>query len=215
MNTTKPPTILQTLEERVDPSHTALIVVDVQNDFCHEDGGLGQMGNDMGLIQEMVPRLAETIEDARRARVPVIFLRILQSPDTNSEAWEALESDDGPRLVMEDSWGADYYGPIKPLPGEREILKRRHSGFNFTPLDSYLRSLGVKTTVIGGVASNVCVEATARDAADYDYYVVMLRDGSGAVRQELHDATLYTIDTYIGMTANCSEVAAVWESASG
>ncbi len=204
------PEVLRTLEDKVNPGHTALLVVDVQNDFCHEDGGLGQMGNDMTLIQASVPRLAATIEVARTSNVPVIFLRILQSPDTNSAAWESLEELEGPRLVMEGSWGAEYYGDIGPVEGEREILKRRHSGFNFTPLDSYLRSLAIKTVVVGGVASNVCVEATARDAADFDYYVVVLRDGCGAVRVELHDATLYTIENYIGIAATCDEVKRVW-----
>jgi ureidoacrylate peracid hydrolase len=208
------PEVLRTLEDKVNPGHTALLVVDVQNDFCHENGGLGEMGNDMSLIQESVPRLAATIEVARANNVPVIFLRIVQSPDTNSAAWESLEEAEGPRLVMEDTWGADYYEGIGPVPGEREIIKRRHSGFNFTPLDSYLRSKAIKTVVVGGVASNVCVEATARDAADYDYYVVVLRDGSGAVRSELHDAALYTIENYIGITATCDEVKRVWSQQS-
>jgi len=194
----KPRKLLKTLPEKVDPQHTALIVVDVQNDFCHEDSAYAHMGHNVTLIQEMVPRLAATIEAARAAQVPVIFLRIIQSPDTNSDAWEALEADDGPRLVVEDTWGAEYYGPIRPLPGEREIIKRRHSGFNRTPLDLLLRSQNIKTVVLGGVASNVCVEATAREAADNDYYVVFLGDGSAAAQQAWHDATLHTISTYIG-----------------
>jgi ureidoacrylate peracid hydrolase len=205
--------ILRSLEEKVDPRHCALVVVDMQNDFCHEQGALALVGNDVTLIQEMVPRLAATVEAARDAGVPRFFLRIVQSDRTNSDAWEALEADGDNRLVVADSWGAEYYGPIRPADGEVEIVKHRHSGFNFTPLDSMLRSLGVKTVVIGGVASNVCVEATARDAADYDYYVVLLSDGSAAVRKELHDATLYTVETYLGVTARCEEVAHVWSTA--
>jgi ureidoacrylate peracid hydrolase len=209
----RPRTILRTLEEQVDPRHCALIVVDVQNDFCHEDGGLARAGSDMRLVQEMVPRLAATVDAARAAGVPLFFLRIIQSDRTNSDAWEALEGDGSNRLVVEGSWGAEYYGPVRPADGEVEIIKRRHSGFNFTPLDSMLRSLGIKTVVIGGVASNVCVEATARDAADYDYYVVLLSDGSAAVRKELHDATVYTVEQYLGSTSSCEQVARLWGSA--
>ena len=202
--------LLRTLPEKVDPLHTALIVVDVQNDFCHEAAAYAQMGHNVTFIQEMVPRLAATIEAARAAKVTVIFLRIVQSPDTNSDAWEALESDEGPRLVMEGTWGAEYYGPIRPLPGEREIIKRRHSGFNRTPLDLMLRSQNIKTVVLGGVASNVCVEATAREAADNDYYVVLLGDGSAAGQRAWHEATLHTISTYIGQVVNCGEVMDAW-----
>jgi ureidoacrylate peracid hydrolase len=209
----RPRSILRSLEEQVDPRHCALIVVDVQNDFCHEDGGLARAGNDMALVQEMVPRLAGTVEAARAAGVPLFFLRIIQSDQTNSDAWEALEGDGSNRLVLDGSWGGEYYGPIRPAESEVEIIKHRHSGFNFTPLDSMLRSLSVKTVVIGGVASNVCVEATARDAADYDYYVVLLSDGSAAVRKELHDATVSTVENYLGSTARCDQVARIWSSA--
>lgn len=206
--------ILRTLGEKVRPEHTALIVVDVQNDFCHSDGAYVKRGNDVSLIQAMVPRLQQTIEASREAGVAVIFLRIAQSPDTNSEAWEALESDDeGPRLVMEGTWGAEFYDPIRPLPGEREIVKRRHSGFNRTPLDLLLRSQGIKTVVLGGVASNVCVEATAREAADNDYYVVFLEDGSASAKASLHEDALYTIRTYIGEVATCAQVIEEWKSA--
>ena len=203
--------IFRTLVEKVQPQHTALLVVDVQNDFCHSDGAYVKRGNDVSLIQAMVPTLQRTIESAREHGLTVIFLRIVQSPDTNSDAWEALESDDeGPRLVMEGTWGAEFYHPIKPLPGEREIIKHRHSGFNRTPLDLLLRSQGIKTVVLGGVASNVCVEATAREAADNDYYVVFLEDGSASAKQELHDDALFTIRTYIGEVASCDQVIAAW-----
>ena len=206
--------ILRTLDEKVRPEHTALLVVDVQNDFCHSDGAYVKRGNDVSLIQAMVPRLQGTIEAAREQGVPVIFLRIVQSPATNSDAWEALESDDeGPRLVLEGTWGAEFFDPIKPLPGEREIVKHRHSGFNRTPLDLLLRSQGIKTVVLGGVASNVCVEATAREAADNDYYVVFLEDGSASAKQSLHDDALFTIRTYIGEVASCQQVIGAWEKA--
>lgn len=214
MGTSATRRILRSLDEKVRPEHTALIVVDVQNDFCHSDGAYVKRGNDVSLIQAMVPKLQKTIESARERGVPVIFLRIVQSPDTNSDAWEALESDDdGPRLVLEDTWGAEFYEPIKPLPGEREIIKHRHSGFNRTPLDLLLRSQGIKTVVLGGVASNVCVEATAREAADNDYYVVFLEDGAASAKQSLHDDALFTIRTYIGEVATCQQVISAWDGA--
>jgi ureidoacrylate peracid hydrolase len=109
--------------------------------------------------------------------------------------------------------GADYYAPIGPAEGDLEIVKHRHSGLVATSLDLALRSMGVKTVVLGGVASNLCVEATARDAADYDYYVVVLSDASGAVRDELHEASLYTIQTYIGRVVCAADVTQAWAAA--
>jgi ureidoacrylate peracid hydrolase len=205
-----PQRVLRELGDIVDPAHTALVVVDVQNDFCHRDGGLARAGGDMSAIEKAVERLDGIIGQARQAAVPVIFLRIVQSPETSSAAWESLEPEEGPRLVVAGSWGADYYPPIGPADGELEIVKHRHSGFVATRLDLALRSRGIKTVVFGGVASNVCVEATARDAADYDYYVVVLSDATGAVRDDLHQASLYTISTYIGRVAECADVVRLW-----
>jgi ureidoacrylate peracid hydrolase len=208
-----PRRVMRELGDIVDPGHTALLVVDVQNDFCHRDGGLAQGGGDMTAIERAIGKLDDTIRQARKANIPVIFLRIVQSPETNSEAWESLEPEEGPRLVVAGSWGADYYAPIGPADGDLEIVKHRHSGFVATSLDLALRSMGIKTVVLGGVASNVCVEATARDAADYDYYVVVLSDASGAVRDELHEAALYTIGTYIGRVACAADVSQEWAAA--
>ena len=208
-----PRQVMRELGDIVDPGHTALLVVDVQNDFCHRDGGLAQGGGDMTAIERAIGKLDDTIRQARKANIPVIFLRIVQSPETNSEAWESLEPEEGPRLVVAGSWGADYYAPIGPAEGDLEIVKHRHSGFVATSLDLALRSMGIKTVVLGGVASNVCVEATARDAADYDYYVVVLSDASGAVRDELHEAALYTIRTYIGRVACAVDVTQAWAAA--
>jgi ureidoacrylate peracid hydrolase len=210
-----PQRVLRELGDIVDPAHTALVVVDVQNDFCHRDGGLARIGGDMSAVEKAVERLDDIIHAARRTGVPVIFLRIVSSPETSSPAWESLEPEEGPRLVVAGSWGADYYAPIGPAEGELEIVKHRHSGFVATTLDLTLRSMGIKTVVFGGVASNVCVEATARDAADYDYYVVVLSDASGAVRDELHQAALYTISTYIGRVAESAEIAGLWAARAG
>jgi ureidoacrylate peracid hydrolase len=205
--------VLRATADIVDPGHTALLVVDVQNDFCHRDGGLARGGGDMSDIEKAIERLADVISAARSAGVPVVFLRIIQSPATNSDAWESLEPETGERLVVEGTWGADYYGPIRPEPGDQEIVKHRHSGFVGTRLDLLLRSMGVRSVVLGGVASNVCVEATARDAADYDYYVTVLSDASGAVRDELHQASLYTIRTYIGRTLDSDYLTGIWARA--
>jgi nicotinamidase-related amidase len=73
--------------------------------------------------------------------------------------------------------------------------------------------MGIRSVVLAGVASNVCVEATARDAADYDYYVTVLSDASGAVRDELHQASLYTIKTYIGRTLDSDYLTGIWARA--
>jgi ureidoacrylate peracid hydrolase len=202
--------VLRSLEDKVKPAHTALLVIDVQNDFCHETGGLAQRGGDMSQAQSMIPRLSDFIRSAHAAGVLVIFFRIIQSPDHNSDAWESLEEGGGPRLVVEGTWGADYYPGLPHDCVHLEMVKHRHSGFVGTGLDQLLRERGCRTVVLGGVATNVCVEGTAREAADRDYYVVVLEDGTGAARADLHEMSLENVRRYLGEVVPCGAVAATW-----
>jgi ureidoacrylate peracid hydrolase len=202
--------VLRTLEAKTDPAHTALLVVDVQNDFCHSDGGLAVGGSDMTMIQRAIPRLAALTRAAHEAGVLVVFLRIIQSPGSNSDAWEALESGDGPRLVVEGTWGAEYFDGLPHECMDVEVIKHRHSAFVGTGLDELLRDRDRRTIVVGGVATNVCVEGTVREAADRDYYVVLAHDACGAARADTHEMTLHNVRTYLGDVVATDELTAVW-----
>jgi ureidoacrylate peracid hydrolase len=205
--------VLRRLEEKIDPKHTALLVVDVQNDFCHSDGALAAGGADLAEIQAMVPRLAKLVRDAHAAGVLIVFLRIVQTPESNSEAWESLEPLDGPRLVVDGGWGAEYYEGLPHECASIEVVKHRHSAFVGTSLDEILRERGCRTVVLGGVATNVCVEGTAREAFDRDYHVVVVDDATGAARRELHEMTLENVRQYLGVVTSCAELAAHWATA--
>jgi ureidoacrylate peracid hydrolase len=207
--------VLRTLEAKADPRHTALLVVDVQNDFCHDDGGLAVAGADMTIIQAAMPRLADLIRSAHAAGVFVVFLRIVQTADSNSDAWEALEPDEGPRLVVDGHWGAEYYDGLPHDCVDLEVTKHRHSAFASTGLDELLRARGIRTLVFGGVATNVCVEGSAREAADRDYYVVVADDACGAARADLHEMTLHNIRTYIGDVVESRTLLDLWAPVSG
>jgi ureidoacrylate peracid hydrolase len=202
--------ILRTLEAKVEPDHTALLVIDVQNDFCHSDGGLAVAGADMTMIQEAIPRLAELVRAAHAAGVFVVFLRIVQTDASSSDAWEALEPDQGPRLVVDGEWGAEYYEGLPHDCMDVEVVKHRHSAFVGTGLDGLLRERGCRTIVFGGVATNVCVEGTAREAADRDYYVVLAHDACGAARADVHEMTLHNVRTYLGEVVATTELAGLW-----
>jgi ureidoacrylate peracid hydrolase len=205
-----PQDVLRTLDAKVAPSHTALLVVDVQNDFCHSDGGLAVAGADMTHIQAAIPRLADLVRAAHSAGVFIVFLRIVQSPHTTSDAWESLEPSEGPRLVVHGEWGAEYYDGLPHECMDVEVVKHRHSGFVGTGLDELLRARGCRTVVLGGVATNVCVEGTAREAADRDYYVVLAHDASGAARPDLHAMTIENVRTYLGVVVTSAELTALW-----
>jgi ureidoacrylate peracid hydrolase len=204
---------LRTLAEIVDPSHTALLVVDVQNDFCHPDGALGVRGNDVSRLHALLEPISDLVEAAKNAGALTVFFRIVQSTESDSDAWASLDDGTEPPLVVEGSWGADYVDGLPVHQADVEIVKHRHSGFVGTGLDEILRERSIRTVVLAGGVTNVCVEGTAREAADRDYYVVVLRDGTAAVRDDLHDMTLLNVERYFGRVCDRDEITAVWKKA--
>ncbi|MFC1906972.1 cysteine hydrolase family protein [Chloroflexota bacterium] len=205
--------MLLTLEEKVDPENAALLVVDMQNDFCHLEGSLAKRGRDMTLGLQMAPRLVKLIEEARQAKVPVVFIRQTLSESTTSPASRERRlkrmPDEVELPLQEDSWGAEYY-EVAPQPGECVVTKHRYSAFIDTNLDLILRSQGIKTLIMTGVATNVCVESTARDGFMKDYYVVFVGDCTAAERIEDHEATLRTMGVFFGEVVPSSEVIDAW-----
>ncbi|MDO8689945.1 MAG: isochorismatase family cysteine hydrolase [Dehalococcoidia bacterium] len=204
------------LADRVDPKQCLLLVVDVQNDFCHPEGSMSKAGQDLSMVGEIMPHLSELLKEARRIEVPIIFTQAIHNPWTDSEAWRTRLHGvdlDMPRHCREGSWGAELY-EVTPGKGERVLAKRRFSAFYATDLDVMLRARGVKSLVLAGVATNICVETTARDAFMHDYNIVFLSDCSAAYHREEHDATLTNIARYFGMVATSREVIDAWRALS-
>ena len=208
--------MLRTLAEKVDPKHAAIIVVDVQNDFCHEDSPLARFGMDMSAAQAAAKRTAELIEAARAAGTLVVFIQYVEAPYTRSEMQRELKArmhgvDDADDFYIcrVGSWGAEFYR-VSPRDGDPVVVKTRYSAFIDTNLDRILRSSGIKTLIMTGVATNVCVESTARDAYMRDYHVVFLADCSATYDEELHRATLENIRRSFGIVTTSDEVAGIW-----
>jgi len=208
--------MLRTLEEKVDPAHTALIVVDVQNDFCASDGAFGRLGRDLHRVHEMVPRLKRVLVAARTAGVTVIFARYTQTPATESDVH--LEQRQRGRANIEycreGTPGADFY-EVTPQSGEPIVTKHRYSAFINTDLDVILRSRGIRTLIMTGVATNGCVEATARDGFMYDYYIVFVDDCAATYSVDQHQATLNNIRDAYGIVVGSEELCAAWPSETG
>ena len=213
--------MLDTLKKKVDPRHAALVVVDVQNDFCAEGGMMDRESGDLSMVQAMVPRLVEFIEGARAARVPVLFIQnIYNSPGEwyLSDVWleQAKRRRGGSyidyKVCERGSWAGDFY-QVRPGEGDIIINKHRFSAFQDTDLDLILRSRGIRTLIMTGIATNVCVESTSRDGFFRDYYIVFLSDLTATYAKADHEATLRNIDRYFGQVVPAQEVLACWAPA--
>ena len=211
--------MLRTLTDKVRPEHAAVLIVDVQNDFCAEGGAMHTEGRDLSLVQAMVPRLARFLEATRGARVPLVWIRNVYNTDPNwylSEVW--LEQATRRRrglyvdrpVCQAGEWNGDFYG-VRPRPDEVIVTKHRYGAFEATDLELVLRSRRIRTVIMTGIATNVCVETTARQAFLRDYYVVFTNDCTATYSPADHEATLRNIDSFFGQVAVAEEIVACWE----
>lgn len=197
--------------EELAPGKTAIIVVDVQNDYCHPEGAAAKKGNDVGAVQEMMPHLHKLLDGARKCGVPIIFIQTLHEKATDSEAWNMRSGGRSGQTCRTGSWGAEFF-EVVPLPGEIIVNKHRYSAFINTRLDSVLRTLKIETLVMTGVSTNVCVESTARQGYMMDYHIALVKDGCAAYTQGAHDMTLKNIDQHFGAVVDTEQLLDTWRS---
>ncbi len=167
---------------------TALIIVDMQNDFVHEDGALS-----VPAAAATVAPIAGLLERARSAGAKVIFTQDWHSPDDPEfSIW--------PRHAVAESWGAEIVEELAPLAGETLIRKLRYDAFYGTPLAHLLHTWGIENTVIVGTVANICVLHTAGSAALRWYRVILPRDGVSALSDfDMHAALRQVSFLYQGM----------------
>jgi len=204
--------VLLTLPQKVDPRHTTVLVIDVQNDFCAPNGYYDLTGAHLAGIHDMIPRLQRLLSDARHAGVPVIFVAAGYDAEYVSSVQRERHLRRFGRVLPvcpSGTWGADFFG-VAPLPGEPVIVKRRYSAFHGTDLDLLLRNRAIRTLVLVGVATNVCVETAARDGYMRDYYVVIVGDCTAARDNEAHRAALANVEANFGVVATADLLASAW-----
>lgn len=201
--------MLRTLGEKIDPKKAALVVVDMQNDFCHPDGALGKMGQATEMMAKAAEPLRRLIAAARAAGVGVIFIQNTQNKWTKSQPFLARRVGYTESVCEENTWGADFFG-VEPGPGDAVVTKHRYSAMLDTDLELLLRSRKLQTVILTGVQTNVCVESTARDAYMKDFYVVVASDCTGTTSDEEHEASLKNVERYLGTVTDSKTLIEEW-----
>jgi nicotinamidase-related amidase len=168
----------------------ALIVVDMQNGFCHPQGSLPRLGLGLTGVDTTVAHTAVAVRQARDARIPVIFTRHLYRPGRADEGRNLVAKN--PDLASVDglaagTWDADIVDELECTATDLIVDKVRFDAFQWTSLDPLLRGLGVTDLTICGVVTNICVESTVRSAFMRDYPVTLLEDCCAAQTTRLHD----------------------------
>ena len=186
-------------------SAPALLVIDMQNGFCHKQGSFAKMGM-QSEPTAIVPHINELRSAFRAANIPVFFLRTGYNADYSDrrsrDAQDRVEQFQG---LIRGSWDADILDEVMPEPDENIVDKTRRSGFCRTSLEHSLKERGVNHLILTGVGTDVCVESTARDAYQMDFGVTTVSDATGTCNEPDHLAALHALRNF-GGTASTAEV---------
>ena len=206
----------------VDLARIALVIVDMQNDFCHPDGWLASIGVDVSAARRPIKPLRALLPDVREQGVPVLWVNWGNREDKLNLSPSVLHvykpsglgvglgdplPGNGAPVLQEGSWAAAIIDELAPADGDILISKYRMSGFWDTPLDSILRNLGVTTLLFAGVNLDQCVMCTLQDANFLGYDCILLEDCSATTSPAFCvDATLYNIRQCFGFVASGGDV---------
>ena len=204
------------LADKLAPERSALLVIDMQNDFCAEGGYLHNMRPfDEADNVALAGRIMDLVRRARDRGVPVIW--IMANYDPKHLAAPALakriEASRDAICCEGGTWGWDFFA-VEAAEGEAVVEKHSYNGFNNTNLDDILKSHGVETLVITGVATNVCVESTLREGYFRGYYVVVPEDCVACGIQELHDGALNNFRLFFGDVVPSGDILELWPNES-
>jgi ureidoacrylate peracid hydrolase len=204
----------------VDLTKSAVVVVDMQNAFASKGGMLDIAGTDISDAPRVVRSIRDVLDAARQAGILVVHLQMGYKPDLsnsggpNSPNWHKqlamhlmnCRPELKGKLLTEGTWDFAIVDDLKPNPRDLVVIKTRYSGFAGTTLDSQLRTRGIRYLFFAGIATNVCVESTLRDAYFQDYWPILIADGAmPAGPPSLHEATLFNVENFFGWTIRSRE----------
>ncbi|ODU03728.1 MAG: hypothetical protein ABS81_13160 [Pseudonocardia sp. SCN 72-86] len=185
---------------------TVLVVIDVQNDYCHADGVFAGAGLRVSDLDGLVSRINILVAAARAGGRPVVWVRMEWDDDTAV----GLLAERSPFLattgLRSGTWGAELVAGLDPIPGDTVLRKRRFSAFHDTTLDDVLAGLGATTIVVAGVRTDFCVESTVRDAFFRDLRVVVASDAVAGFVDDLHRNSLRLMGTVFADVAPTADV---------
>jgi ureidoacrylate peracid hydrolase len=188
--------VLESLPELVAPEHSAVLVIDVQNDEVSPDGAMARHGNDITYMKRIIPPLRAVLDEARAHGVQIIYTVSTKSADGRFETGPTLRFLARKRSIgawdfkREGTWGNEVAEELGARADERQIVKYHSSAFVGTPLDHLLRGSRMRTGIVVGTATEGCVEATVRSLQDHGYYPVVVSDCVTSRHDNLHEAAL-------------------------
>jgi len=205
---------------RLAAEDTAVVVIDMQNAYASPGGYVDLAGFDISGAAATIDRIARVLDTARGAGLPIVYLQNGWDPDYieaggpgspnhyKSNALKTMRArpDLHGRLLARGGWDYEIVDALAPQPGDIRVHKTRYSAFFNSQLDSVLRARGIRTIVFVGIATNVCVESTLRDAFHLEYFGVMLDDATHHLGPDfVRQASVYNIETFFGWVSTVAD----------
>lgn len=182
----------------LDPASTAIVVVDMVNDFCKPGGAMVLPG-----YEALIPAQMRVIDAGRAAGCPIVFVIDAHRGGAPNEREFKKRS----RHCIEGEWGAQVIDDLDMRPDDIRVIKRRFSAFFNTDMDVTLKDYGITSLVVMGVVTNICVRSTVHDAFFLGYDAVVVEDGSAATGAREQASSLYDIATHFGVVAGSQDIA--------
>ena len=187
---------------QLDADSTALVVVDMQNGFCHPDGSLYASGS-----EEAIEPCAQLVDHARDEDVPVVFTRDVHPPEQFDDAHYYDEFERWGEHVLEGSWEAELVEELDPAEDDLVVVKHTYDAFHQTELEGWLNAHGIDNLVICGTLANVCVLHTAGSAGLRDFRPVLVEDAVGCIEEAHREYALDHADFLFGEVESLGDVA--------
>lgn len=193
---------------------TALVLVDLQNDFCHPEGIASKRGKNVDAFQDAFKNMSKLLGVARKRNIPIIHAISEHSAWSGSpsekERFGRQRQRDNLSYCEPESWGADIYYLFKPDPNEKIVVKHRYSAFLHTDLELILRASGIEHIVVIGLYTNVCIDSTARDGYMRDFYVTVPTDCVTSDVYKKHEYALHLLEDTFADIVHSNEVIEQW-----
>ncbi|WP_226022106.1 cysteine hydrolase family protein [Halomicrobium salinisoli] len=185
----------------LDPDRTAVVVVDVQNGFCHPDGSLYAPGSEAA-----IEPCAALVDRAREAGAGVVFTRDVHPPEQFEDAHYYDEFERWGEHVLEGSREAELVDELEPREEDLVVVKHTYDAFHETQLEGWLDAHGIDDLVFCGTLANVCVLHTAGSAGLRDYRPVLVEDAIGAIEDDHREYALDHAEWLFGEVATLDDV---------
>ena len=203
--------MISEIEGYAEPNKSAVLVIDMQNDFCHPQGHFGKRNLNLLPVHEMIPSLKRFVDAARNLGVTIVHVRSFMDekllPPSMIARNKALGREKG--ICLAGSWGAEFY-QILPAGNDMILTKHTYSAFVNTDLQGKLLEKGIQSLMVTGVMTNVCCESTLRHGFMLGFYTFLVEDCCSSLDEGAHLATVEYVRKYFGWVLEWNDVITYW-----